>query len=226
MPRKPKTKRNVPGAAAIGDNSGIEAPLELSADERRQLFLRDVEQYGEAKAALASATADVRNARKRAKADGFTRTELEAAVAMHDPAGEERVRMEVLERLRAAKWMGAALGTQFDLLERLQSGQGAYFGPSDPFDAGKLASMQNQPRKPPHDPGTEAYEAWMNGYAQDQERISRGFKSRPPIDTSQQADGIGNDPADFTTQIDEGPISGERLTRSEFSKRLQDLGKL
>jgi hypothetical protein len=37
--------------------------------------------------------------------------------------------------------------------------------------------MQNEPRKPPHAPETEAYRAWMDGYESHQRELAGGFKA-------------------------------------------------
>ena len=50
------------------------------------------------------------------------------------------------------------------------------------YDAGKQASMENQPRKPPHDPSTIQYERWMAGYADHQATLAATIGRGNPDD--------------------------------------------
>lgn len=120
-PRKPKTKADAPGAAPpppAGDNHDDGKPNGLTDAERQQLFCQGIDQVLAAKAKLATATADFRNARKRMKADGFALKEVDAAVTLSGDDGESKLHEEIAARLRAARWLGLALGSQLEMFEQ------------------------------------------------------------------------------------------------------------
>jgi hypothetical protein len=175
--RKAKTKPDAPGAddADVGHNGGPK----LTGDEERALFLRDKDAFKIAQGKLDAATADVRNVRKRIKADGFTVVQVKAAIALETPEGEERIRAEIQERLQAAMWVGVPWGAQLDLFEqpdRTPSVDRAY-------DEGKMASMSNQRAQPGYAPETEAYRSYMAGYHDHQRELAGGLKA--PDDAGQ-----------------------------------------
>lgn len=205
-PRVPKTKANAPGAAAvqaetkslIGDNS-------LTDKERQDLFLKHVGLLAAAKDKLANVVAGVRNAKKRIKGDGFTVAQVEDAIEMQTPEGEEKIKALIEESLQAARWVGVAWGTQLDMFngepDRTPIADRAY-------SEGERASMGNKPAKPDYSPDTEAYRRYMDGFHAHQATIGKGFKKPKP-----DANG-GEKPEEVT--------SGERVTRSEFKQRLQE----
>lgn len=201
---RPKTKPDAPGAAKvqaetkamIGDNS-------LTDKERQELFLKDKAALAAAKGKLEKVVAEVRNVKKRIKADGFTVAQVEAAIEMETPEGEEKVKAKIEAQLEAARWVGVAWGSQLDLFlepDRTPIADRAYA-------EGERASMENKPAKPDYSPETEAYRRYMDGYHAHQAKISKGFKAPKP-------DANGEKPEPVT--------SGERVTRSEFKQRLQD----
>ena len=171
-----KTKPDAPGAdAGVGHNSGESEFEELTDDEVRALFLRDKDAFKVAQGKLDAATAEVRNVRKRIKADGFTVVQIKAAIAMETPEGEALIRDEIHERLQAAMWVGVPWGAQLDLFDqpdRTPLVDRAY-------DEGKQASMENRPAKPRYEPDTEAYRSYMAGYHEHQRELVGGLKANP-----------------------------------------------
>lgn len=196
---RPKTKPDAPGAAGVkglGHNSG------LTDDEKRALFLKDKAALTDHKKRLAAVVADIRNVKKRIKADGFTVLQVEQAIEAETAEGEAKIKTKTAETLQAMRWIGVSWGDQLDL-----------FGQPDRTpavdtakDAGKMASMQNQPRNPPHSPETPQYAAWMDGYNGHQATLASGFKPT--------GDG-------YAPQAEpEAIVSGEKVTRAEFKRRL------
>jgi hypothetical protein len=64
------------------------------------------------------------------------------------------------------------MGQQYDLFERpapMPAVDRAY-------DEGKMASMQNQPAKPPYDPSVPQYGAYMQGFHDHQATLAGGIK--------------------------------------------------
>ena len=161
----PKTKSDVPGAkalAGIGHNSG----------EQRETFLHHRTNWRAAMAAKALADKRVSDLKKLLKRDGFTVKQFQIADDLETVTGEEKLTTLVRSIQQVAVWQDHPLGRQLDM-----------FQPSAvpfPFEAGRLASMSNKPRKPPHAPGTESYDQWMNGYAEHQSELAAKFKPKEP----------------------------------------------
>jgi hypothetical protein len=170
MARKQKTNPDAPGAAGaaeaeakIGDNS--KRP-ELTPDELRALALQHKGHYERALKKKKDADAAFKLVCKTAKADGVTVTQIKTMIALDSPEGEARERAAIASTLLAAQWMGSPLGTQlalFDEPDRTPSVDRA-------FDEGKKDSMESKPAKPAYAPDLPQYKAYMDGYAEDQDR--------------------------------------------------------
>jgi len=152
-------------------------PTDLTDDNMRALATNHVDKFERLLATKKKADADFRNGCKLIKAelgdDGVA--VVKAMIDLSTPEGEAKVKARIATQAKAAKWKGLPLGAQIELSlgepDRTPSVDKA-------FDAGKMASMNNEPRKPPHDPSVPQYEAWLNGYAAHQEilagKIGRG----------------------------------------------------
>lgn len=209
-PRKnPKTSAAAPGSdalATVGHNS--ERASRLTPAEEAELFGRhraswnrwkgkekEVEKLGiEVKAAL--------------KADGFKVAHFKIADDLTTVKGEKRVVDDVTDRLKVARWIGHALGNQYDLFEQKQKAQPARV---DWRAEGRIASQNNQPRKPPSElaPDTDSYRAWMDGYNDHQEELANRVG---------RAAGNGG----VTSKDGEPVTSGTAVPRSEFQKGLAE----
>ena len=167
---RPRTRRDAPGAdAGPGHNSGsVEG---LSDNEQRALFARDRDAYIVAKTKLDTATADLRNVRKRILADGFTVIMVQDAIAIASPEGEAKVRDELRRRLTVARWFGMELGLA-------ANAEAAAAGPSA-FEAGKLAGFEGRMRQPPYPIDAAGYEQWMNGYYEGNAALLKGGLKAP-----------------------------------------------
>ena len=90
---------------------------------------------------------------------------------LKDEKGEEKLKEKIEAQMRIARWLGLAMGTQAELFaeDRTPSVDRAYAD-------GKRACMENEPRKPPHDPSVPQYQRWIDGYDAGQEILARGFK--------------------------------------------------
>lgn len=115
--------------------------------------------------------------------DGFTVKLFDIADALGTVKGEARVVGEVKDRLQVARWMGHAMGNQLDLFEEPDR------TPSDDvaYDQGKMASMENRAAKPPHDPSTSQYKAYMAGFHDHQRQLAGGIKAPDGVDASTMA---------------------------------------
>ena len=182
--RKAMTKKGVPGGdddAGIGHNGG--EPAELTDEERRQLFASHRSSWNGWMAkskALKELEKDVKAA---LKSDGFTVKQMQIADDLADVKGEAKVKAEVDDRLRVARWVGHPLGAQLDLFEqpdRTPITDRAY-------EEGRQCSIDNKPAKPKYAPETEAYGSYMAGYHDHQREIVGGMKAPATADQSTMA---------------------------------------
>ena len=180
MARKSKTDPNAPGAnaekpAPKGHNSGHDEALD--DDELRALAFQHREKYRRALEKKKTADAEFKNVCKQAKSEiGAGAVDIiKDLIALEEPDGEERMREKLQRQADALRWAGLPLGTQidFDLREPDRTP-----GIDRAFDEGKRASMSNQPAKPPYDPSSPQYRAFLDGYAEHQKtlaaRVGRG----------------------------------------------------
>lgn len=178
MARKKRTDPNAPGAAAelpadpgIGDNSA------LTDDEKRALAFQHRDKYAKALAKKKIADADLKNVCKLAKAEMGTGAVdiIKDLIALEDPEGEANLRERIKRQADALRWAGVPLGTQVEMALSEPDRQPAT---DRAFDEGKRQSLNNEPAKPPYDPSTPQYRAFMDGYQADQARrageIGRG----------------------------------------------------
>lgn len=167
-----KTKFTVVGGedhAPVGHNSGATVQ-ELNDDQQQALFFQHKKKIGGLKDKIASLTGDLRSAYKVAKAEGFTKKDIDYAFSLEKDDDEKMVE-ERRRQEQIARWLGHPIGTQADL-----------FGTGKPtddrplkeraFDEGKRDGMKSEgPLNPPYDPGNEAYEAYIEGWHKGQEAI-------------------------------------------------------
>ncbi len=123
---------------------------------------------------VATATSDLRNAYKAAKAHGFSKTDFDYAHDVETPERESAAKEGIRRRLLVAKWMGSDLGSQLDLFSeptRVPAVDRAY-------EEGQTASMQNKALKPPYDPSTEQYAKFTKGWHDHQAAIVKARVSK------------------------------------------------
>jgi hypothetical protein len=158
-------------------------------EESKALFLdHHLPKIVSAKERAATAQANLRNAYKSAKADGFLQRDFDTAFLLKTQLGEKRIKEIIARDMTIAKWLGYSLGKQLDLFvqedEHDLEAQ-AYFD-------GEEASRSNQAAAPLYAPGTPGYEAYMRGFHEHQEQLARGITP------------------------DVMPTSGVPMTRSQF----------
>ena len=173
MARKSKmrTDPNVPGANAEKPGTGHNSGAALTDDELRELAFQHRDRYTVALAANKAAHAKFKNVCKQAKSElGVGAVEIiKDLIALEEPEGEELLRERVERQARAMRWAGLPLGTQLDMA--LQEPDRTP-GIDRAFDEGKQASMSNKPAKPPYDPSSPQYRAWMDGYSAHQAQLA------------------------------------------------------
>lgn len=187
---KPKPSGGNPRAKP-GNNSS-----NLNPDEVRALFLSNRTEFVAALAKQKAAKKLVDDVVTQAKADGFTKKELELSVQLADLKGERKVEADVATTLRVARWIGHKMGAQADLFEQPDRTPSV----DRAFDAGKQASMEGAARKPPHSPETPQYASWMAGFDEDQGRLQSQVGRGPVKDQPAPTSGLRMSRADYAEQ--------------------------
>jgi hypothetical protein len=168
-------------------------------EESKALFLQTLPKIADLKGKIARATADLRNAYKTAKKDGFTKNDFDVAFALQQAEGEKAKKAAIARDLTIAKWLGCDLGSQLDLFaqdERVPAVDRAY-------SEGERDSLQGVAAKPDYDPSTEQYRSYMKGFHDASEkRVKAGIQ--PLEEKTEKAEEISP------------PTSGVPLTRSQF----------
>lgn len=217
-PRTRKTRTDVPGGDAPVPGKGHNAGPGLTAAERKALFLSHRSTwiaYQAKQKALDEQRTEIVAA---LKADGFLLEHMKVADDFASGAkGEARQVDNVKRRLEVAYWIGHPMGNQLDLFQQPDRTPLA----DRAYEEGQRASMQNEPRKPPasYAPGSEPYERWMAGYADDQERIAAGFKKPADDEAAKTQAAVEDDEGGNQTAA---VTSGTMVSRAEFKRRLAE----
>jgi hypothetical protein len=170
--------------------------LEGLDDEQQQaLFFQHRQKVEVTLAAKKKADAEFKNACKAAKADlgDGAVDDIKLSIDLDTEAGQARAKGKIESMHRVARWMGVKLGAQVDM-----------FSADDAFEAGKRASMNDEPPKPPthYAPSSPEYARWLDGYsAGTQARAAKTFGENPPgaFEAHDPAK-IGEAPATFVRQ--------------------------
>lgn len=219
-----KTAKKADTVKAKAKASPAVAAAEKSPDtdqEAKALFLRALPKIAELKAKLNTANANLRNAYKAAKADGFLKKDFDVAFEIQGAEGEKAKKTAIARELTIAKWLGCDLGAQLDLF--LQDTRVPIADRA--FEEGQSASMQGKSAKPPYDPSTEAFRKYMAGYHEHQATLAKGIKKLDPaVKEDVKATAEAKAKNDQQRAQDDkafgggAPSSGVAMTRSEFQQ--------
>lgn len=154
-PKKEKTLKQVAAPSNV-----------LTEDQQAALFFQHKDKIVALRQKLASINGEIRSAFKMAKAEGFTKKEIDFAISLEDDE-DDKIQKERQRQNQIARWLGVPLGTQGELsLEpepdrRPIEERAAAEGKRDGMKGGSLV--------PPYAPGTPGYdeycEAWHVGAA-------------------------------------------------------------
>ena len=202
------------------------APRVSNDDHDRALFLQALPKIAGLKAALNTANANLRNAYKQAKADGFAKGDFEEAFLMQGAEGEKVKKSAITRSLRIARWLGMDLGAQLDMFE-----QDARVPAVDrSYEEGKSQAMQGLSLKCDYAQETEQYRTFAKGWHDGQEILSKGFKKlHPEVEADERSKLIKKQEREAAQAEDakafDAPASGVAMTRAEFEKQKQQQGK-
>lgn len=173
MARKPSDKPR------SGENSGVGA-IDLDEEQQQVLFFQHKSAFETMLSRKKKADADFKNACKLAKSElgEHAVDQIKVAIALEqNEDGELALKNEIESKLRVARWVGASVGTQFEMFngpDRTPAADRAY-------DEGRRAGMKGDAARPPHSPETEQYRRWMEGHADGNAALARkGFKPTAP----------------------------------------------
>lgn len=165
-----KNKPKDEAAAGIGHNGG-----RLSEEDEMNLLFINVGLVSNAQAKLATANSEVRNAYKRAKADGFSKKQVDLAIRLRTEEGQKSFKADLEDSARIARWSGMAIGEQgslFDEKDRTPIAERAY-------DEGRRAGLQSEDlNSNPYDVTTEAGQAYISGWHDGQSKYRAGIKKK------------------------------------------------
>ena len=146
----------------------------LSEEQEKGLHLSShVPLYERTLKAKKEADAAFKNACKQIKSEGGSVEDIKLTIQLRTPAGEAKFK-ELLERQRRiADWNNLAVGSQGWLLDEDRR----------PLvdrakKDGEKAGLEGADCKSPHAPGTEANEAWIEGWHKSQAVLAAGFKKK------------------------------------------------
>jgi hypothetical protein len=204
MARKKKDKSQPaaqqPAAADAGHNK-------MTDEDLQRLTIQHRDAYKVALAAKKAADAKIKNVCKQAKAElgKFAVDQIKIMIELETDEGELEVANKIERMLQAARWMGAKIGQQFNLFPQ--------DGGIDPiFEEGKRSGMAGDPARVPVDfiNSADASSRYMKGWHAGQEVKARGFAR-------------GDKATDATKGDDYLEGMGERVSREDFKKNLQDI---
>lgn len=172
-----KAKAAAPAAAEAvpGHNSG---KYDLDVENQKLFVGHHLPNIKTLRDKVATATANLRNGYKTAKAEGgFTKADFDTAIQIEDAEKEAKAKARIARQMVIARYMGKALGNQLELFlepDRTPSSDIA-------FEEGKQDHLANKPAKPGYDPSTEQHRKYMEGYHSVTEtRVTEGIKPLSP----------------------------------------------
>lgn len=231
-PRKKPTKEAIQKAAAKAERRSKSAPKQDTVkalkpgvndtdEQNRALFLHHLPKVADLKDKVATATANLRNAYKAAKADGFLKADFDTAFEIQGAEGEKKRKAAIARSLQIARWLGCDLGAQLDMFVEdplVPAADRAY-------EEGKTDSLQGKSAKPSYDPSTEQHRRYMAGFHDATEaRIKGGITKLHPEVQKDEADKATKKAQREAEQAKDAaafdaPTSGVAMTREEFKRQ-------
>lgn len=169
MSKKPTSNKPKKTKAPKADRAVGVGHNQLSNDQRAALLMQACSQVEKKQEAIAALTADIRNIRKTAKADGISPAELNYALHLRKADPDEAVAL-FRQQVQIAQWLAHPIGKQASLFDADRT-------PLEDraFDEGKAAGLAGESAKPPYDavPGQK----WMDGWHSGQAVLLKGIRT-------------------------------------------------
>lgn len=138
----------------------------LTDDQQAALFFQHKNAIVSLKEKLASVNGSLRSAYKQAKSEGFTKKEIDFAIALEDDE-DDKIQKQRMRENQIARWLGVALGTQGEL--ELEPDRRSV--EEKAAAEGKKAGMNGETLNPPYAPGSPGYEAYVESWHEGQAAI-------------------------------------------------------
>lgn len=145
---KPKTK---------SAQSAKPSAEQLSDMDRQRLMLDHKRRIKPLIEAKKEADSDLREAYELAKAEGITKKQIEIAILLETDEGRTKVLGQFQTMIDVDRWMGKSIGTQLELFDKQSPSAAA-------FEQGRIAALQNEPRRPPSHLNDTGAKHWMEGH--------------------------------------------------------------
>ena len=171
IPTKPAAAKKAPASRR---NAGVN-------EESKVLFLdTHLPEIAKMRDRAKTANGNLRNAYRAAKKDGFSKADFDAAFRLKTQTGEREIKSAIAREMTIARWLGFALGKQLDLF--LDADDHDIEGQA--YAEGEEASRNNRQASPIYAPGTPGFEAYMRGFNDHQEELSKRIGKLEPETSS------------------------------------------
>ncbi len=204
----------------VGDNSTMTPAL--SEEQQEALMRNHMGQVRRLRAQLASVNANLRNALKKAKADGYPKHEIDYALALEKDAQDGSGEMLAKRRREAqiARWLGHAIGAQPDIFD--ETDEKTVDAATKEFEAGKRAGMEGETLKVPDwviQP-TQYIAGWNKGQEILQStlpltRSGAGAGAEPPKRGRKPKAKPESEVVPFTEQLKKTTAKGEAMAKGD-----------
>jgi hypothetical protein len=169
MAKPGRKKQSAPSSPPGAPEAPPPNKIALTDDQRQVLFFQHKRALEAAVTAKDRAVSDLRNVKKAAKVDlgEHAVEDLEIALKLDTPSGEAAMRAQIERQIRVARWMGADIGQQLDLLDTL---------PARDWRAdGKRAGLAGENATPPDGISQGDGQLWLEGWHEGQAVLVEGF---------------------------------------------------
>lgn len=189
---------SAPAADSRNVPTGKPPQAPLTEDQQQALFFNHTQTYKTFLERKKKADAEFKNACKLIKSEGTSVEDIKTGIQLESEGGNERLQAEIERKLRVARWQGAAVGTQFSLLDedRTPSVEKAQA-------EGKRAGLKGETAKPPSHMGIAQQNAWLTGHADGQAVLAGRIKEQKDRDAGEFNQGSETQPTVGSEQSSE-----------------------
>lgn len=132
---------------------------QLSDQQQQNLLLAHRRKLKPLLEAEKQAKAAVTKAYELAKKEGVPKYELKLAIFYDTPEGEEKQKRQIDSDVKVARWLGLSLGSQLDMFGTDKRKPAEKY-----YEDGRIAALDDQPRKPPSHIAQTMTVHWFEGY--------------------------------------------------------------
>lgn len=153
-PKKPKSAAVKPSAEQLSDM------------DRQRLLMDHKRRIKPLIAAQKETSSDLREAFELAKAEGITKKMIEQAILHETEEGRAKLLGQFQTWIDVDRWMGKSIGTQLELWDKQSPKEAA-------FEQGRIAALNNEPRRAPTHLSDGNAQHWMEGHASGTAQVNK-----------------------------------------------------